>query len=119
MDQVLASGWFLKMGKTLNRYMIDPFSLVKVETGLVAVRSAKRLLVLKQDSYSLVNLQVSPSRALSNFEYSFLATSEIRDQIQGTLSLQGSRCFDIVFGVFPNEKSMTVFASYVYVCRHL
>lgn len=109
MDESLGSGWFLKMGKSLNRYLIDPFTLRKDGVKLVADRSSKRLLFMKQDSYNLVDMQVSSLRSLTSFEYTFIATSETNPTIASNLSLATSLCFDIKFNSGSAEKSMTVF----------
>lgn len=111
-DITLGHGFFLKIGKTFNQQMIDPFSLQKIDGVLVARRSAKRMLFMNQSPYSLVNLTVSHLRKFSDVEYGAIQASEFREQLQSNFSLPNSRCFDIRFGSSDSEKSMTVFAAY-------
>ena len=103
------SGCFLKQGKHLGTWKIDPFSLSKDGNHLVASRGNKRFFFFKQTDYSLIRLHVSDLRKFRQEEFVHVVSSKIGVQLDDDFKLSVAICFDIRFGIAKDEKLMTVF----------
>ena len=112
MGERLGHGWFLKKTKQFGAWVIDPFNLELEHGSLVAHRSGRRLMILKQHSYHLDHLKISPMRMFTQEEFSEVVLSSLASNLSDEFTLSRARCFDIEFGAGEYSKTMTVIGTY-------
>lgn len=109
----------MKQAKHFTAWLIDPFTLHIQGNHLVAARPKKRLLILKESDYHLINLEISPLRMFKPSEFAEIVSSEIAPKLDQEFKQGHDKCFDMRFGTPANERTVVVFGPYLETTENL